>query len=146
VQAHTCKTSNIPTRYTNYSPAVHSEPRKAEELQHHSFHSSTLARTWARVSLDAAVVNSKFRQAVNWCHTTHQLALNTGTLRPEAHVAASCVLELSQRKQKPLGSHKLAKQNHSSSEFLHCDTVALLATFPTNSERDETKHNHGLIY
>lgn len=74
------------------------------------------ARSHLGKGQSACCCNSKFRQAVNWCHTSHQLALNTGTLRPEAHVAASCVLQLSQRKQKPPGSHKLAKQNHSSSE------------------------------
>lgn len=54
------------------------------------------ARAW--VSLDAAF-NSKFHQAIHWCHTSHQTAPNTGTLRPEAHFPASCDFELPQRKE-----------------------------------------------
>jgi hypothetical protein len=85
-QAQTCTTSNILTRYTNYSPVVDSKPWKAKELQNRSFHSSTQAGV---ILNSAAAVNSKFSQAVNWCHTSQQIALNAGTLHPEAHVPAS---------------------------------------------------------
>ena len=125
----TCKLQTFwqTTRYTNYSPAAHSEPRKAKEPQNRSFHSSTLARTHAGKGKSGYCCNSQFRQAVTWCHTSQQITLNTRTLRPEAHVPLPCVFALSHRKQKPPGLHKLAKQNHcsSSSEFLqwHCRPI-----------------------